>query len=226
MAPLLAVSGALLLTQVTNSVVYSYTTKTAALAGTTAAAAHQIILQIWWLLSYFPVPLYLAAQSLLGRDLGRGDIARAGSVIQVLVTLGATLALTLGVANAALPAAFPRTFTHDAAVTAAVFAVVPAACVAQAAATVNTTLEGIFAGAGRLRYVASVSLVSSFVGIAAMAVLAARGYGLVGAWWGLCVFESVRLACHAGSWRGFAADVREGRARGAVPPPLKEDAAA
>ena len=219
MAPLLAVSGALLFTQVTNSLVYSCTTKSAALAGTTAAAAHQIILQIWWLLSYFPVPLYLAAQSLLGRDLGRGDIPRAQATIRLLVTLGTGLALALGVANAALPAAFPAAFTKDAAVAAAVAAVVPAACLAQAAATVNTSLEGVFAGAGRLRYVASVSLVSSTLAMASMAALSRRGAGLGGAWMGLCVFELVRMLCHAVSWRGFAADVREGRARGAVPPP-------
>jgi Na+-driven multidrug efflux pump len=222
-APLLAVSGALLFTQVTNSLVYSCTTKSAALAGTTSAAAHQIILQIWWLLSYFPVPLYLAAQSLLGRDLGRGDIPRAQATIRLLVTLGVGLALALGVANAKLPAAFPGAFTKDAAVTAAVAAVVPAACVAQAAATINTSLEGVFAGAGRLRYVASVSLLSSSVGIASMAALSRQGAGLGGAWLGLCVFEAVRMACHAISWRAFAADVREGRARGAVPPAEKKD---
>lgn len=222
MAPLLAVSGALLFTQVTNSLVYSCTTKSAALAGTTAAAAHQIILQIWWLLSYFPVPLYLAAQSLLGRDLGRGDIPRAQATIRLLISLGCGLALALGVANAALPAAFPAAFTRDASVAAAVAAVVPAACFAQAAATVNTSLEGVFAGAGRLSYVASVSLLSSTVGIGAMVALSRQGAGLPGAWLGLCVFEAVRMLCHVISWRAFAADVAEGRARGAVPPPKPE----
>jgi Na+-driven multidrug efflux pump len=196
--------------------------QSAALSGTTAAAAHQIILQIWWLLSYFPVPLYLAAQSLLGRDLGRGDAPRAQASIRVLVTLGVTLALSLGAANFALPTAFPAAFTTDAAVQAAIKAVIPAACIAQAAATVNTTLEGVFAGAGRLSYVASVSVASSLAGIAAMSALTARGAGLGGAWWGLCVFEAVRLTCHVISWRGFADDVREGRARGAVPPPERE----
>jgi Na+-driven multidrug efflux pump len=44
-APLLAVSGALLCAQITNSVVYSYTTVTAASAGTVPAAAHQVALQ-------------------------------------------------------------------------------------------------------------------------------------------------------------------------------------
>lgn len=68
--PLLAVSAALLVAQVTNSVTYSFTTLVASKAGTAAAAAHQISLQIWWLLSYFPVPLYLAAQSLLPRAAG------------------------------------------------------------------------------------------------------------------------------------------------------------
>lgn len=68
--PLVAVSAALLVAQVTNSVTYSFTTMVASKAGTTAAAAHQISLQIWWLLSYFPVPLYLAAQSLLAGAAG------------------------------------------------------------------------------------------------------------------------------------------------------------
>lgn len=62
LAPLLAVSGALCAAQLSNSVAYGYTTTASAASGAVAAAAHQIALQLWWLLSYLPIPLYLAAQ--------------------------------------------------------------------------------------------------------------------------------------------------------------------
>lgn len=75
--PLVATSAALLVGQLCNSVTYSFTTMVAAKAGTTAAAAHQISLQIWWLLAYVPVPLYIAAQSLLA---GGGGAAAKGVV--------------------------------------------------------------------------------------------------------------------------------------------------
>jgi len=214
--PLLAVSGALMLTQITSSLVYSYTTFYAAQAGTTAAAAHQIVLQLWWLVSYVPVPLYLAAQSLLGRHLGKGDISRAQATIRVLVGLGAALSGALALLTAVLLSTTRASFTSDPAVLAAVAAALPAACLAQALATVNTTVEGVFAGAGRLRYVASISVVSSCLGVAAMRA-APTAWGLQAPWWGLCAFEVARVACHALSWSRFAQDVAMGRARGAVP---------
>ncbi len=216
-APLLAVSGALLTTQLTSSLVYSYTTTCAARAGHANAAAHQICLQFWWLISYAPVPVYLAAQSLLGRHLGRGDTRRAQATIRVLLRLGGALCVVLAGANYALPLSARGAFTDDAAVLSALVAVLPAACVAQALATVNTTVEGIFAGAGRLRYVAAVAVCSSTLGVLAMRA-APTHWGLGAPWWGLVAFEAARVSAHALSWRAFADDVASGRARGAVPP--------
>lgn len=139
-APLLAVSGALLVAQVTNSVTYSFTTAVASRAGTGPAAAHQIALQIWWLLSYFPVPLYIAAQSILA---GASRNPRRGRVgVHVLCQIGAWLALALAAANAAVSLGSAGGFTADAGVLALVAGVTVPAAIAQLLATVNTTLEG------------------------------------------------------------------------------------
>jgi len=215
-ARLLAVSGVLLLAQLTSSTLYSLTTQRAAAAGTAAAAAHQIQLQIWWLLSYFPVPLYLAAQTMLGRALGRGDGAAAQATVRVLLRLGAALALALGAVNAAAPMLAAPAFSADAQVLACVHASLPAAAAAQVLASANTVLEGVFAGCGRLRHIAAVSLLSAAVGAAAM-FAAPRAWGLAGPWVGLLVFEAVRTAAHAAAWPGFQADLAAGRLRGAAP---------
>jgi putative MATE family efflux protein len=215
-APLLAVSGALLLSQLTSSAVYSLTTSRAAAAGAAHAAAHQIQLQLWWLLSYVPVPLYLAAQTTLGRDLARGDVRRASATITVLARLGAALSIGLAAVNCALPAAAAPSFSSDPAVLAALAASLPAAVAAQLLATINTTAEGVFAGVGGLRHVASVSVLSAVIGAAAM-LAAPNAWGLMGPWMGLLAFEAVRTVAHAAAWRGMCADVAAGRARGAVP---------
>jgi len=215
LAPLFAVGSALLLAQLSSSLVYSYTTNRAAMAGVAIAAAHQVQLQTWWLISYVPVPLYLAASSLLGRDLGaHADIGRAEITIRVLFRLACFLAVALAALNAALPLHASASISSDPAVAAAVRASLPAAVFSQALATLNTTLEGIFAGSGRLRHVASVSLLSSLIGATCM-TLTPASTGLLGPWMGLALFEAVRTICHAAAWRGFAKDVSEGRARSA-----------
>ena len=227
-APLLRVSVALLITQVVSSVVYSYTTAFAAASGTVPAAAHQIVLQLWWLLSYAPVPLYLAAQSLLGRSLASGDTARAEGAISVLLGLGAALAATLTALTWLACRHATTAFSSDPAVATAILAAMPAACMAQALATGVTTAEGILAGAGRLKYVASVAVLSAPVGILAMRLLLLGGGAATGlvagmpplacVWWGLVIGEALRLGAHVATWNSFMGDVRSGKARGAVPP--------
>lgn len=44
---------------------FSMLTRTAALGGETALAAHQVTLQVWWLLSFLPEPMSVAAQTLI-----------------------------------------------------------------------------------------------------------------------------------------------------------------
>ena len=52
---------------------YSGTTRVANLAGSVVeAAAHQIALQTWWMLSFFCTPLSLAAQAIIPRELSAG----------------------------------------------------------------------------------------------------------------------------------------------------------
>jgi MATE family multidrug resistance protein len=216
-APLLAVGGALALGQLTSSSLYSLTTQRAALAGTAAAAAHQIQLQLWWLLSYFPVPLYLASQSLLGRSLAKGDVPRAQATLNVLLKLGLALAAALTLANAIVPIAAGGLFSSDPQVLGLLRQTLPAAAAAQALASVNTVAEGIFAGCGRLRHVAAVSVSSAVVGAAAMLAMPPGEWGLMGPWLGLFIFEGYRTVVHGLRWRSLLDDVACGKARGAVP---------
>ena len=145
-APLLAVSSALLIAQVTNSVTYSVATQTAALAGATNAAAHQIALQCWWLLTYFTVPLYVAAQALLAN--AQHGRRRALLSLQVLGGLAVAVGGCCVAANAVILRSCTGLFTSDPEVLNLVLSVLPAACAAQAGAALNTTVEGVFLGAG------------------------------------------------------------------------------
>lgn len=201
--PLLAASGALAVAQVCNAVAYGATTSAAAAGGPACAAAHQLALQFWWLLSYAPMPLYLAATALVARDAGARDGAAAAAAAAAALRLGLAAGVLLALANTALPPA-AALFTTDADVRQLAAATVPLGCAAQLLASLNTAAEGAFAGAGRLRHVAASSALGAALGVATALAVG----GLSGAWWGLLFFEGVRTACHAIRWTGLLAELR------------------
>ncbi|KAI7838915.1 hypothetical protein COHA_007321 [Chlorella ohadii] len=107
---------------------YFSMTRAATQLGTLATAAHQVAMQTFWFLSYFPEPLSLTAQTLLARD--RANPARAAHWARLLLRSGAVLGVLLA---AAVGAVFTRgswLFTPDLAVQAAVAQLAPIAMLA------------------------------------------------------------------------------------------------
>ena len=56
--------------------VYTLLARSAATAGVMAIAGHQVAMQLFWTLSFFPEPLSIAAQSLIARDLTTNNKVR------------------------------------------------------------------------------------------------------------------------------------------------------
>ncbi|KAL4424560.1 hypothetical protein ABPG77_009144 [Micractinium sp. CCAP 211/92] len=96
MREFLLVAATLFTRTVFGMAAYFSMTTAAARLGTLATATHQVAMQTFWFLSYFPEPLSLTAQSLLARD--RGHPERAAHWAWLLLRSGAQLGLLLAAA--------------------------------------------------------------------------------------------------------------------------------
>ncbi|MER7011170.1 MATE family efflux transporter [Saccharopolyspora sp. NPDC000359] len=169
-------------------------TSVAARTGAEAAAAHQVVWQLWTFLSLVLDSLAIAAQSLVGAALGAGSASRAKGIARQVTWYGLAFGVVLGVLFAALAVPLPAVFTSDA----AVLAEIPHAwwffVLLQPVAGVVFALDGVFLGAGDAAYLRTATLLSAFVGYLPLIWLSlAFGWGLAGIWTGLSMFMVLRL---------------------------------
>ena len=134
--PFVTCSGALLAGTTLNALTYTGTTRVVAGATSVAhAAAHQIGLQGWWLLSFASVPLSLAGQSLLPqRAARRPDVAR--STINVILRLGVVTAALMASLNALLTTRLATLFSSDATILGPLASLTPLIVASQALVSV------------------------------------------------------------------------------------------
>jgi putative MATE family efflux protein len=157
-------------------------------------AAHQIALQLFMFLALVLDSVAIAAQSLVGESLGAGrrDEARAVAwrVAGYGGVAGTAFAAVLLVAHDVLP----RLFTSDAEVLAMTGLIWPWLAATQVAAGVVFALDGVLIGAGDVRFLRDVTLVSTIGGCLPLVWLAhLAGWGLPGVWAGLLAFVVIRL---------------------------------
>ncbi|KAA5831074.1 MATE family efflux transporter [Saccharopolyspora hirsuta] len=169
-------------------------TSVAARTGAEAAAAHQVVWQLWTFLALVLDSLAIAAQSLVGAALGAGSAPRAKGIARQVTWYGLVFGIVLGVLFAALAVPLPAVFTSDG----AVLAEIPHAwwffVLLQPVAGVVFALDGVFLGAGDAAYLRTATLLSAFIGYLPMIWLSlAFGWGLAGIWTGLSMFMVLRL---------------------------------
>lgn len=177
---------------------YTMLTRTAALAGTTALAAHQVTLQVWWLMSFLPEPMSVAAQTLITRDMkDRSD--RVPKLIKTMFGMAGVL----GVSAAALTGFILRSPTvasslvADVSVQKLMASLVPGAVLSMAYFPFATLSDGVCIGLGSFGHL-PVIMAGSFVAtLAGLATVSRRGWGVVGVWGCMNIFISVRILGHA-----------------------------
>jgi putative MATE family efflux protein len=182
----------------TTALLGSFLVASAVLArvGAASLAAHQIAFQLFVFLALILDALAIAAQVLVGRLLGAGDVARARAaanrVILWSVVVGAVFAVTL----AALAGVLPRAFTGDALVVERAHEIWWLFAALMPINGAVFALDGILIGAGDTRFLmwGMVSAAAVYVPIALLAL--DQGWGIVGVWWGLAGLIGVRaLTC-------------------------------
>ncbi|MCO1654452.1 MATE family efflux transporter [Pseudonocardia sp. S2-4] len=163
--------------------------------GAGAAAAHQVVLQLWNFMALVLDAVAIAAQSLVGAALGGGSAARAKALAAQVTRYGLVLGIGFGAVFAALVGVLPPVFTPDPVVLAAI--VVPWWFFAalQPIAGVVFAIDGVLLGAGDAAYLRTTTLLAAVLGFLPLIWASlVFGWGLAGIWSGLAGFMLVRLA--------------------------------
>jgi putative MATE family efflux protein len=159
-------------------------TVVAAGLGTAELAAHQVAFTTWTLLALILDAVAIAAQALVGRALGAGDVAAAREITRRMVQWGVLSGIVLALSLLVVGNGYARLFTPDAEVRDLLFAALVVAAAMQPIAGWVFVLDGVLIGAGDGRYLAWASVVSVVAFLpAAWAVAAADLSGRAGLMW-------------------------------------------
>ena len=207
MRQICSISGMLLLGSLCRMGVYTMMTMTALKIGSLTMAAHQVALQIFWTLTYFVDPLFVAATSFIARDHGRRPerVRRmAWLLLRLSVGVGAFIALVCYL----VPTYAAGTFTTDATLATMIGSIAPLMGTAQLVSAVVLVAEGVLIGCGDLRYLLNVHCVNFFALGALLWWVRHSGLGLHGIWIAVLANQLLRLTQHAAHvWRGGGPDL-------------------
>lgn len=177
--------------------------------GTDELAGWQIVFTIFSAAAFALDALAIAAQALIGKELGAGDERQVHRVLRRTVAWGAWFGVVVGALIAALSGVLGIVFTGDATIAALVQPALLVLAVAQPIAGVVFVLDGVLMGANDARYLALAGGLNLLPFLPALWIIAATGVddapGLV---WLAVAFFGVYLLARLGTlgWR-----VRSGR---------------
>lgn len=176
---------------------YSLMTKVASSMGSLSLAAHQVTLQVWWLLSLLVEPTTAAAQSLVARDI-RNKPWRVTKLIRILfgvsLAVGCVVALLTGLI---LSIPWCSSFiVADKAVQSILFSVALPAAVSQIFCAMSYTADSVAVGCGEFWYLPINQTIAFFVLTAALQVMKRFYVGLPAVWISMVYGMISRCACH------------------------------
>lgn len=140
--------------------------------GVTTLAAHQLVFTVYSTLAFALDALAIAAQALIGRELGAGRKTEARDLTGTMVRWSLWFGLITGALLAVLAWLLPPLFTPDPAVQAAATAGLLVLAASQPVSGYVFVLDGVLIGAGDARYLALAGVVNLAVYLPALAGLA------------------------------------------------------
>lgn len=173
--------------------------------GAPALAAHQILLQLWNLVSLLLDSVAIAAQALVGAALGAGSVAGARSVARQVLKFSLCASVVLAAVFALGADAVPRLFTTDALVLGEIGAPwwVFVSIIILGGAVF--ALDGVLLGAADVVFLRNASIAAAVIGFIPLVWLSlAFGFGLIGVWAGLTSFILIRFFAVLWRYRGTA----------------------
>jgi putative MATE family efflux protein len=184
-------------------IAFTVAASVAARIGDTTLAAHQIGAQIWTFCALFLDSTAIAAQALVGRLLGAGQVDAALALGRRLLWAGALLGIAFAAVLAAGYAVIPRAFTSDPAVIDKAHVLWPFLVLMMPLNGWVFALDGILFGAGDLRFMRNVTAAAAVLGYLPITLATAGfGWGLAGIWMGISAFIWIRSCVGFARWRG------------------------
>lgn len=140
--------------------------------GTETLAAHQLVFTLYSTLAFALDALAIAAQALIGKELGAGRLGVARELTKTMQRWGIWFGVITGVLLAVLAWLLPPLFTSDPDVQAAAAAGLLVLAFSQPIAGYVFVLDGVLIGAGDARYLALAGVVNLVVYLPALWILA------------------------------------------------------
>lgn len=201
--------GWLFLRTVSLRVALLATVAVATAVGTEELAGWQIVFTIFSAAAFALDALAIAAQALIGKELGAGDERQVQRVLGRTVAWGVWFGVIVGAVIAALSGVLGIVFTGDSEVAALVQPALLVVAIAQPVAGVVFVLDGVLMGANDARYLAIAGGLNLLPFVPALWMIAALGLGgTAGLVWLAVAFFGVYLLARLATltWR-----VRSGR---------------
>ncbi|HWS51389.1 MAG TPA: MATE family efflux transporter [Microbacterium sp.] len=162
--------------------------------GTTELAGWQIVFTIFSAAAFALDALAIAAQALIGKELGAGDEPQVHRVLRRTVAWGAWFGVVVGALIAALSGVLGIVFTGDPEVAALVMPALLVLAVAQPIAGIVFVLDGVLMGANDARYLALAGGANLVPFLPALWIITATGVaGSAGLIWLSVAFFGVYL---------------------------------
>jgi putative MATE family efflux protein len=176
---------------------FSMLTRTAALGGETALAAHQVTLQVWWLLSFLPEPMSVAAQTLITRDM-KDRKFRVPKLVKTLYGMCGVLGLSAAALTGVIlrAPAVAGALVADVSVQKMMASLVPFAVLSQSYCPIATLSDGVCIGLGSFSHLPLIMVGSFLTTATGLAFVASQNMGVVGVWACMNLFLSSRITGH------------------------------
>ncbi|KSU65941.1 MATE family efflux transporter [Arthrobacter sp. NIO-1057] len=132
-------------------------------AGTQTLAAHQLVFTIFSFLAFALDALAIAAQAMIGQELGRGDAQRVRELTGIMSRWGIYFGVATGLLLLATSWVFPMIFTSDEQIRQLTTVGLWVLALSQPLCGLVFVLDGVLIGAGDARYLGLASIVNLVV---------------------------------------------------------------
>ncbi len=168
-------------------------TAAAARMSAVTAAAHQVLWQVWIMVSFVMDGFAIAAQAMIGTALGAGRRDDARATARALILWGAVGGAVVAGLLLLLAGPIPRLLTDEPTILAAVATAWWLASVGHVLNGTVFVLDGVFMGAGDFAFLRTWTLVAAGVAAVGAQIAAGAGAGVLGLWVALEAMMVVRF---------------------------------
>ncbi|XP_021827924.1 protein DETOXIFICATION 46, chloroplastic-like isoform X2 [Prunus avium] len=163
--------------------------------GTNITAAHQVMIQTFFICTVWGEPLSQTAQSFMPELIygTNRSLPKARMLLKSLVIVGAIIGSVLGIGGTCVPWLFPNIFTPDQKIIQEMHKVLIQFFLALAVTPAILCFEGTLLAGRDLRFISLSMSGCLSLGALLLLLVSSRGYGLAGCWWAVVGFQWARL---------------------------------